>query len=59
MRLDDWVTAKGEVGVISSISPNGEVTIRIPRIDWPFPKYITVPRREAKKLEHKYEEALL
>jgi hypothetical protein len=54
VKVDDWVTVKGEVGVVSSVSSD-EVTVRIPQVDWPFPRYITVPRREVKK--HKQEAA--
>ena len=61
MKVDDWVTINGEAGVVSSIAPDS-VTIRIPQVDWPFPKYVTAPRNQVKK--HKpsadtYEEALL
>jgi hypothetical protein len=61
VKVDDWVTVRGEAGVVSSVSPD-EVTVRIPQVDWPFPRYITVPRKEVKK--HKqgaatYEEATI
>jgi hypothetical protein len=62
MKLDDWVTVKGEEGVVSNISPDGQVTVRVPQIDWPFPRYITVPCKEVKKHKQKettYEEATL
>jgi hypothetical protein len=61
MKLDDWVTVKGEEGVVSSISPDG-VTVRVPQVDWPFPRYITAPRREVKKCKQSaatYEEATI
>jgi hypothetical protein len=59
VRIDDWVEVKstGNVGVVAHVGDN--VTVRIPQTDWPFPQYITVPCKEVKKLEHKYEEALL
>lgn len=61
MKVDDWVTINGEAGVVSSIAPDS-VTIRIPQVDWPFPKYITAPSKQVKK--HKpdadtYEKATL
>lgn len=62
MKLDDWVTVKGEEGVVSSISPDGAVTVRVPQVDWPFPRYITVQRKEVKKHkqgETTYEKATL
>ena len=48
MKVDDWVTINGEAGVVSSIAPDS-VTIRIPQVDWPFPKYITAPSKQVKK----------
>ena len=54
MKVDDWVTINGEAGVVSSIAPDS-VTIRIPQVDWPFPKYVTAPRNQVKK--HKPDEA--
>ena len=63
MKPDDWVTVNDQAGGVSSISPDGEqVTIRIPQVDWPFPKYITVPRKQIKKSKPDaatYEEATL
>jgi len=62
VKVDDWVTVKGEAGVVSSVSPDGEVTVRVPQVDWPFPRYITVPRREVKKHKQRaatYEEATI
>jgi hypothetical protein len=62
VKIDDWVEVKstGNVGVIAHVGDN--VTVRIPQTDWPFPQYITVPRKEVRKLkvdEPKHEEALL
>ena len=62
VRIDDWVEIKstGSVGVVAHVGDN--VTVRIPQTDWPFPQYITVPRREVRKMKvdkPKYEEALL
>lgn len=61
MKLDDWVTVNDQAGVVSSITPDS-VTIRIPQVDWPFPRYITVPRKQVKKSKPDaatYEEATL
>lgn len=61
MKVDDWVTINGEAGVVSSVAPDS-VTIRIPQVDWPFPKYVTVPRKQVKKNKPNaatYEEATL
>jgi sRNA-binding carbon storage regulator CsrA len=61
VKIDDWVTVNNEVGVVSSIAPDS-VTIRIPQVDWPFPKYVTVSRKQIKKAiisELKQEPALL
>jgi hypothetical protein len=59
MKVDDWVQIQGsgEIGVVVALG--ALIVVRVSRKDNPFPKYITVPRREVKKLEHKYEEALL
>ena len=62
VKIDDWVEVKstGNVGVVAHVKDN--VTVRIPQTDWPFPQYITVPRKEVRKLKvdkPKYEEALL
>jgi len=63
MKPDDWVTVKGEAGVVSSISPDGvAVTMRIPQTEWPFPRYVTVPRKNVKKhraAKPEHERALL
>lgn len=61
MKIDDWVTVNNEVGVVSSIAPDS-VTIRIPQVDWPFPRYVTVSHKQIKKAiisEPKQEQALL
>ena len=62
VKIDDWVEVKstGNVGVVAHVGDN--VTVRIPQTDWPFPQYITVPRREVRKMKvdkPKHEEALL
>ena len=62
VKIDDWVEVKstGNVGVVAHVGDN--VTVRIPQTNWPFPQYITVPRREVRKMKvdkPKYEEALL
>lgn len=61
MKPDDWVVINGEAGVVSSVAPDS-VTIRIPQVDWPFPKYVTAPRNQVKKYKPSadtYEEAPL
>jgi hypothetical protein len=61
-KIDDWVEVKstGNIGVVAQV---GEmVTVRIPQEDWPFPRYVTVARKDVKKhraVKHEYEKAII
>jgi hypothetical protein len=62
VKIDDWVEVKstGNIGVVSQVDEL--VTVRIPQKDWPFPRYVTVPRKDVRKhraAKPEHERALL
>lgn len=62
VKIDDWVVVKstGNLGVVAQVSEL--ITVRIPQETWPFPRYVTVPRKDVRKhraAKTEYEKALL